>query len=200
MLLAVRVSQILSFRERQRTENWNYSSRVLDVCRDVCQTCSGEKQLLVWLILWQEEKPSLIWQNRRKKVVVVGGGPGGLYAAYVCALLGHDVTLYEEKEMLGGNMRLAAYPPGKGDITNMIRSYIQRCQKDGVEIKLNHEVTADFIKEENPDSVILATAPGHWYCRSKASIIRPLFTDQICWKESVQQVRSTGSRRRNGWL
>ena len=53
--------------------------------------------------------------------------------------------------------RLAAYPPGKGDITNMICSYIQRCQKDGVEIKLNHEVTADFIKEENPDSVILAT-------------------------------------------
>ena len=38
---------------------------------------------------------------------------GRLYAAYVCALLGHDVTLYEEKEMLGGNMRLAAYPPGK---------------------------------------------------------------------------------------
>ena len=68
MLLAVRVSQILSFRERQRTENWNYSSRVLDVCRDVCQTCSGEKQLLVWSILWQEEKPSLIWQNRRKKL------------------------------------------------------------------------------------------------------------------------------------
>ena len=32
-------------------------------------------------------------------------------------------------------MRLAAYPPGKGDITNMICSYIQRCQKDGVEIK-----------------------------------------------------------------
>lgn len=54
-------------------------------------------------------------------------------------------------------MRLAAYPPGKGDITNMICSYIQRCQKDGVEIKLNHEVTAAFIKEENPDSVILAT-------------------------------------------
>ena len=49
-------------------------------------------------------------------------------------------------------MRLAAYPPGKGDITNMIRSYIQRCQKDGVEIKLNHEVTADFIKEENTGS------------------------------------------------
>ena len=78
-------------------------------------------------------------------------------AAFTAKRRGHDVTLFEATDKLGGNMRLAAYPPGKGDITNMIRSYIHRCQKDGVEIKLNHEVTADFIKEENPDSVILAT-------------------------------------------
>lgn len=88
---------------------------------------------------------------------VIGGDVAGLCAAFVAKERGHEVTLYEAGEKLGGNMRLAAYPPGKGDITNMIRSYIHRCQKDGVEIKLNHEVTADFIKEENPDSVILAT-------------------------------------------
>lgn len=89
--------------------------------------------------------------------MVIGGGVAGLCAAFVAKERDHEVTLYEAGEKLGGNMRLAAYPPGKGDITNMIRSYIHRCQKDGVEIKLNHEVTADFIKEENPDSVILAT-------------------------------------------
>ena len=92
-----------------------------------------------------------------KKVMVIGGGVAGLSAAFIAKERGHEVTLYEAGDVLGGNMRLAAYPPGKGDITNMIRSYIHRCQKDGVEIKLNHEVTADFIKEENPDSVILAT-------------------------------------------
>ena len=54
-------------------------------------------------------------------------------------------------------MRLAAYPPGKGDITNMIRSYIHRCQKDGVKIVMNCEVTPELIKEEKPDSVIIAT-------------------------------------------
>ena len=55
-------------------------------------------------------------------------------------------------------MRLATYPPGKGNITNMIRSYIQRCQKDGVEIKLNHEVTADGEHHEarGYDSVVLS--------------------------------------------
>ena len=92
-----------------------------------------------------------------KKIMVIGGGVAGLCAAFVTKERGHEVTLYEAGEKLGRNMRLAAYPPGKGDITNMIRSYIHRCQKDGVEIKLNHEVTADFIKEETPDSVILAT-------------------------------------------
>ena len=76
-----------------------------------------------------------------KKIMVIGGGVAGLCAAFVAKERGHEVTLYEAGEKLGGNMRLAAYPPGKGDITNMIRSYIQRCQKDGVEIKLNHEVT-----------------------------------------------------------
>ena len=70
---------------------------------------------------------------------------------------GHQVTLYEASDKLGGNMRLAAYPPGKGDITNMIRSYIVRCQKAGVTIKMNQEVTLDLIREEKPDSVIVAS-------------------------------------------
>ena len=48
-------------------------------------------------------------------------------------------------------MRLAAYPPGKGDITNMIRSYIVRCQKAGVTIKMNQEVTLDPVSYTHLD-------------------------------------------------
>lgn len=92
-----------------------------------------------------------------KQVMVVGGGVGGLCAAFVAAERGHDVTLYEASETLGGNMRLAAFPPGKGDITNMVRAYIHRCEKDGVRIVLNQEVTLDLIQKENPDAVIVAT-------------------------------------------
>lgn len=92
-----------------------------------------------------------------KKVLVVGGGVGGLCAAFVAAERGHQVTLCEQAEKLGGNMRLAAYPPGKGDITNMVRSYIVRCEKAGVDIRTNQEVTEEFIKEMKPDAVIVAT-------------------------------------------
>ena len=93
----------------------------------------------------------------KKKIYVIGGGPAGMCAAFTAARRGHDVTLFEASDVLGGNMRLAAYPPGKGDITNMIRSYIHRCQKDGVKIVMSCEVTPELIKEEKPDSVIIAT-------------------------------------------
>lgn len=93
----------------------------------------------------------------KKKVVVVGGGVGGLYAAYLCAYRGHEVTLYEKNQTLGGNMRLAAYPPGKGDITNMVRSYIAKCEACGVSLITGKAVTAKDIEAEKPDAVILAT-------------------------------------------
>ena len=95
--------------------------------------------------------------DHAKKIMVIGGGVAGLCAAFIAKEKGHAVTLYEAGSVLGGNMRLAAYPPGKGDITNMIRSYIHRCEKDGVRIVMNCEVTADLIQQEKPDSVILAT-------------------------------------------
>lgn len=92
-----------------------------------------------------------------KKVVVVGGGVGGMLAAWISANRGHDVTLFEATDTLGGQMRLAAYPPGKGDITNLIRSYITKCKKYGVKVRLNTKVTPELITEEKPDAVVLAT-------------------------------------------
>lgn len=92
-----------------------------------------------------------------KKVIVVGGGVGGMLAGYTAAMRGHDVTLFEATDILGGQMRLAAYPPGKGDITNMVRSYVAKCEQYGVKIRMNTKVTPELIKEEAPDAVILAT-------------------------------------------
>ncbi len=93
----------------------------------------------------------------KKKIYVIGGGPAGLCAAFTSANRGHDVTLFEASDVLGGNMRLAAYPPGKGDITNMIRSYITKCEKAGVKIVMNTKVDAEMVKNDKPDAVILAT-------------------------------------------
>lgn len=100
---------------------------------------------------------SLIKADNKKRVMVIGGGVGGLYAAYTARLRGHDVTLYEKSDVLGGNMRLAAFPPGKGDLTGMIRSYIVLCEQSGVKMITNTAVTEEMIKKEAPDAVVIAT-------------------------------------------
>ena len=67
-----------------------------------------------------------------------------MLAAWVCAKRGHNVTLVKKSEVLGGQMRLAAYPPGKGDITNLVRSYISKCNQYGVKICTNTEATVEL--------------------------------------------------------
>ncbi len=99
----------------------------------------------------------LVPAEESKKVMVVGGGVGGLMAAWMSAVRGHEVTLYESTETLGGQMRLAAFPPGKGDITNMVRSYIKKCEQHNVKMITGTEVTKALIEEQKPDAVILAT-------------------------------------------
>lgn len=122
----------------------------------VCNMYQGNPiTCLVNPLLGREDE--LKQADTSKKVVVVGGGVGGMLAAWVCAKRGHDVTLFEATDILGGQMRLAAYPPGKGDITNMVRSYINKCNKYGVKIHMNTKVTTEIISEEKPDAVIIAT-------------------------------------------
>ena len=100
---------------------------------------------------------ALIPAAQRKRVVVVGGGPGGLYAAWVCAVRGHQVTLLEKSAELGGNFRIAAYPTGKGQLTEAIRSMIVKCQLAGVDLRCGAEADEALLRSLSPDAIILAT-------------------------------------------
>ena len=93
----------------------------------------------------------------KKRVTVVGGGPGGLYAAWVCAVRGHQVTLVEKANELGGNFRIAAYPTGKGQLTEAIRSMIVKCQQAGVDLRCGVEADEMLLRSLAPDTIILAT-------------------------------------------
>jgi NADPH-dependent 2,4-dienoyl-CoA reductase/sulfur reductase-like enzyme len=80
-----------------------------------------------------------------------------LEAAWISAKRGHNVTLYEKDDVLGGQYRIGAIPPTKQEITEVIRYYITMGKKYGVQYKSGVEVTEDLIMREKPDVVILAT-------------------------------------------
>ena len=95
--------------------------------------------------------------SKAKRIMVVGGGPGGLEAAWIMAKRGHQVSLYEKQGVLGGQFRIGAIAPGKGELTAPIAYYRHMCEKYGAAIHLNTEVTAELVKAEKPDAVVLAT-------------------------------------------
>lgn len=92
-----------------------------------------------------------------KNIVVVGGGVGGLETAWVAAARGHNVTLFEKSNKLGGVVNPGCIPPNKHELARALRYYVQMCKKHGVNIKLNTEVNEQTIIDLNADEVIIAT-------------------------------------------
>jgi 2,4-dienoyl-CoA reductase-like NADH-dependent reductase (Old Yellow Enzyme family) len=95
--------------------------------------------------------------NPRKKVVIIGGGPAGLEAARVTSTRGHKVTLYEKKKEIGGQILLAAKPPGKEKLLWFRDYLLAQVKQQGVEIKLNTEVELEDLLKDKPDVIIISS-------------------------------------------
>ena len=98
--------------------------------------------------------------NARKKVVVVGGGPGGLEAARVSALRGHDVVLFEASNRLGGQLTLAAKGNVRRQIWGVADWLISEVNTLGIDLRMNTYAEASDVLAESPDLVVIAT--GGW--------------------------------------
>ena len=92
----------------------------------------------------------------KKKVLVAGGGCGGMEAAIAAAKGGHDVSLYEKSDALGGWLKMERHIPFKLDMYNFSQTQAYECEKYGVKIHLNTPVTKELIDREKPDTVICA--------------------------------------------
>lgn len=100
--------------------------------------------------------------EKSKKVMVIGGGPSGMEAARVAALRGHQVTLYEKTNELGGQLKYGAKSPLLYEWVDVINYFSTQLKKGGVKVELGKEATADLINREQPEVLIIATGakPG----------------------------------------
>lgn len=94
----------------------------------------------------------------KKKVIVVGSGIAGLQAAAITAEKGHDVTVYEKNDHVGGQFSTAAHGPwGDNEFQRMVDYLKAQCDKQGARIVLNTLVTKELLQKEGADTVIIAT-------------------------------------------
>ncbi len=92
-----------------------------------------------------------------RKVLIVGAGPAGLQAAIIAKQRGHEVVLAEKREDLGGQLNYAYRPPMKEEIKKAIDFFSIQIKKLGVRIHLGKLVDKEFIKEIQPDIIVMAT-------------------------------------------
>ncbi len=92
-----------------------------------------------------------------KKVAVIGGGPAGMRAAIYAAERGHDVTLYEKTNSLGGQLFHSDYFPFKWPVKNFKNWLVYQLGKSGVKVIMNTEPTAQMIAAGGYDAVLAAT-------------------------------------------
>jgi 2,4-dienoyl-CoA reductase-like NADH-dependent reductase (Old Yellow Enzyme family)/thioredoxin reductase len=93
----------------------------------------------------------------KRHVVIVGGGPGGMEAARVLSLKGYDVTIFENKDELGGQLNQVTEPVYKKKMKWYKDYLVNQMGRLHVDIRLNTEASIEAIRSLDPYAVILAT-------------------------------------------
>ncbi|MEM7429174.1 MAG: FAD-dependent oxidoreductase [Pseudomonadota bacterium] len=135
-------------------------------CLSCNQMCWGRRHRDYWIscLVNPSSGREFEWGGDRfapsgqpRKVLVVGGGMAGLEAARVSAERGHQVTLAEASDKLGGQFRLAGLQPRRTQILDLLDWYERQLQKLQVQVRYNSYLDASEIEAFGADEVIFAT-------------------------------------------
>lgn len=90
-----------------------------------------------------------------KRVAVVGSGPAGMMTAIVASQRGHQVTLFDKADAVGGQLNLARQVPGKEEFHGLVDWFATMLRGPGIELRLGKEATVEDL--ESFDEVVIAT-------------------------------------------
>ncbi len=133
------------------------------LCASCHQGCLAELKrghrtsCLVNPLTGREAEVEITPADEPKDVMVVGGGVAGLETAFIAAQRGHNVSLYEASDRLGGQFHIASVAPHKEEFFDLIRYLEEMVKREGVAVKMNTKVTKEMVEETAPDAVVLAT-------------------------------------------
>jgi len=150
------------------------------LCLSCNQECVGRMGLNRWLGCIENPRTGRESQgtatvettSRPKRVLVAGAGPAGLQAAIAAARNGHRVTVYEQSDHAGGQVRLAASVPNRAEFGDLVRNQLAECRRLGITITYGVGVWPGLVEEERPDEVVVATgaqAARPWWAPAEAA-------------------------------
>ncbi len=103
------------------------------------------------------ERPARPRTSRPRRWLVVGGGPAGMRAATELARDGHEVVLLERGPVLGGQLLRVRRVPGRESVDLLLQDLTRDLARLGVDVRLGVQATADTIRVEGADEVVIAT-------------------------------------------
>lgn len=130
-------------------------------CTRCLQSCVGKMEHMTCIYnpvtsregTWAKLVPA----EQRKRVIVVGAGPAGMEAALTASLRGHQVTVLERGDAVGGQVRYASRSPLRRLFGRIPEFYDRQARRGLFEVRLGTDATAGEILALDPDAVVLAT-------------------------------------------
>lgn len=140
----------------------NHNLKAINHCIGCVQGCIGEKRrghtmscLVNPAVGHESELPEKTMMP--KNIYIAGGGIAGCETAIAAAMRGHQVTVFEKTDKLGGQWCLAAAPIGKSEFASFVKWQKYQLEQLGVVVYLNTELTSDMLDKNQPDIIVDAT-------------------------------------------
>ena len=126
--------------------------------------------------------------KEKKTIAVIGAGIAGMEFARIATLRGHDVTIYEKSNEIGGVFNAAAAPKFKEKDKMLLKWYKQQMKDLNIKIEFNHEVTQEEFENFDIDVVVYATGatPRNLNIEGKEHVI-----DAIDYLRKTKEVGET---------